>query len=761
MNPVDRPSDAPAHGVDSASVEASAPVVPPWQGEGVAATVQPTTPTTREAFHRLVDSLMGAPALQVCEPPARIGAEADAVADDALWGESSTDAQAAEAVADDALDEATLCAAVATALAPGGLLSQADAGFVEREPQQRLAAAMARAIVRREPLVAEAGTGVGKTFAYLVPLLLSGRRALVSTATKSLQDQLFLRDLPRLRDTLGKPVKLALLKGRTSYLCLHRMAQARESGSFPDRQSIRALARIETWAAATRSGDLAEIDGLDDRSPVIPLVTSTRDNCLGQECPRWRDCHVVKARREAMAADLVVVNHHLFFADLSLRDSGVAELLPSVDAAVFDEAHQLVETGLQFLGQQLGSSQLLDYARDLLAAGQSLARGLADWPRVAGALELAARDLRLASAGPLRELRGVVKLRWDERAGQAAFQQALESLAQAADAAQDALVAVEGAAPEFGRLAERGELLARRARAFAAPPALERVRWIDVGPRDARLIESPLHIRDLFTEQRALAPRAWIFTSATLGSDDRLSWFTEAAALEDAPTLRVDSPFDYPAHARTWVPRHFPKPAEPSHPAAVGALAARLAGRLGGRTFVLTTTLRVLPVIAQALQDAAAAAAEPLSVWVQGQHPKRTLLQRFLDTPRSVLVGSASFWEGIDVPGEALQCVLIDKLPFPPPGDPLVQARSQALQAEGRDPFDAYYLAEAAIALKQGAGRLIRSEDDLGLLVIADPRLRQMPYGRRLRAALPPMGALDTEDDAMAWLDEIVSRRSG
>ncbi len=655
------------------------------------------------------------------------------------------------------LEAGDLARATRDALGPQGALAQADPQFVERDVQQQLAAAVADAVDTHATLVAEAGTGVGKTFAYLVPLLLSGRRALVSTATKSLQDQLFLRDLPRLRDALRVPVRIALLKGRGSYLCLHRLQQARETGTLPDRFAVRALARIETWAPGTRTGDLAEIDGLDERSPVIPLVTSTRDNCLGQECPEFINCHVVKARREAMAADLVVVNHHLFFADLSLRDSGVAELLPTVDAAVFDEAHQLVETGLQFLGTMLSSNQLIDFGRDLLAAGLTHARGQVDWQLVAGGLDKAARELRLACAGALRDIKGILKLRWDERSRDAAFSEALDGLATAADAARDAARLVEATAPDFTRLVERGERIARLAHAFAVPAAPDRVRWIDLGPRDARLVDSPLHIRDLFTEQRALAPRAWIFTSATLGSDDDLSWFTESAALEDARKLRVGSPFDYPAHARTWVPPRFPKPNEAGHPAAVGALAARLAGRLGGRTFVLTTTLRVLPVIAEALTDAANAAGTPLVVLVQGTHPKRSLLQRFLDTPHSVLVGSASFWEGIDVPGAALQCVVIDKLPFPPPHDPLVQARSKELESRGRDPFNDYYLSEAAIALKQGAGRLIRSETDLGLLVITDPRLRQMPYGRKLRAALPPMGTLDTEADALAWLDQIAA----
>jgi ATP-dependent DNA helicase DinG len=643
---------------------------------------------------------------------------------------------------------------VAAELGAHGALAAAIPGFVEREVQQRLAEAVARALDDRASLVAEAGTGVGKTFAYLVPLLLSQRRALVSTATKNLQDQLFLRDLPRLRDALRLPIRIALLKGRASYLCLHRLRRTREAATLPDRVAVRTLARIEQWAGATRSGDLAEIDGLDDRSPVIPLVTSSRDNCLGTDCEHWQDCHVVRARREAMAADLVVVNHHLFFADLALRDSGVAELLPTVDAVVFDEAHQLVETGLQFLSTTLSTAQVLDFRRDLLAAGLALARGLVDWPALAAPLEHAARDLRLACVGPLGELRGAIKLRWDERAGAAGFGPALAALADAADAVCAGVRRVEDVAPDFSRLAERAQELSTRCRGFTREAAPERVRWIDLSARDARLVDSPLDIRELFSEQRAQLPRAWIFTSATLGSDDALTWFAEAAALEDARKLRVGSPFDYPAHARTWVPPRFPRPNEAGHPAAVGALAARLASRLGGRTFVLTTTLRVLPLIAEAI----AAADAELQVLVQGSHPKRSLLRRFVDTPGCVLVGSQSFWEGVDVPGAALECVVIDKLPFPPPTDPLVQARTRRLERQGRDPFNDYFVSEAAIALKQGAGRLIRSETDRGLLVIADVRLRQMPYGRRLRQALPPMDTLDTEAEAIAWLDELAAR---
>ncbi len=615
-----------------------------------------------------------------------------------------------------------------------------------------MAQAVAEAIEQRSALVVEAGTGVGKTFAYLVPALLSGYRALVSTATKNLQDQLFLRDLPRLRSALQVPVSVALLKGRSSYLCLHRMNQARQSDTLPDRWAVRALAKVEQWSHTTTSGDLAELDGLDERSSVIPLVTSSRENCLGSECPEFRQCHVVRARREAMAADVVVVNHHLFFADMALRDSGVAELLPSVDIALFDEAHQLSEAGVQFLGTTLGTSQLIDFARDLLAAGLQQARGLMPWQELAGACERGARDLRLAAAGPLRDLRGMLKLRWTERAERPEFGDALRDIGVASAAAYAALEAVEALSPDFSRLAERAQHFESLAQRFAGPTAAAEVRWIDISPHQARLVESPLDIRDALREQMNAAPKAWIFTSATLGDDDRLSWFTEGAGLEDARVLRLGSPFDYPAHARLYVPRAFPKPNEARHPLAVAGLAARCARVLGGRTFVLTTTLRALQTIGDELRLEFERGGDALTVRVQGQGPKRLLMQQFLADPRSVLVGSQSFWEGVDVPGDALQCVVIDKLPFPPPADPLVEARVKRLEADGRNPFTDYFVAEAAVSLKQGAGRLIRHEDDRGLLVVCDPRMASMNYGRRLQQALPPMVPVATEADALAWL---------
>ena len=642
--------------------------------------------------------------------------------------------------------------AVAAAFARGGALAQADPNHVEREVQLRMALGVAQAIDTRSALVAEAGTGVGKTFAYLVPTLLSGARALVSTATKSLQDQLFLRDIPRLRAALKLPVSVALLKGRSSYLCLHRMNQARQAETLPDRWAARTLAKVEQWSHVTASGDLAELDGLDERSSVIPLVTSTRENCLGQECPQFRQCHVVKARREAMLADVVVVNHHLFFADMNLRDTGVAELLPSVEVALFDEAHQLTEAGVNFLGTTLGTGQVIDFARDMLGAGLQQARGLQPWQELAGACDRAARDLRIASAGRLRELRGSLKLRWNERSAADDFIAALEGVRSTCAAAAEALKVVAEMSPDFVKLQERAAQFGALAQQFAAPAEDGNVRWIDISPHQARLVESPLDIRDALREQMAAAPKAWVFTSATLGDDEGLTWFTESAGLTEARTLRLGSPFDYAAHARLYVPRGFPKPNEPEHAPSVALLASRCARALGGRTFVLTTTLRALQLIGERLRAEFDAHGDSLQVLVQGQIPKRQLMQQFLAEPRSVLVGSQSFWEGIDVPGDALQCVLIDKLPFPPPNDPLVEARVKRLEGEGRNPFADYFVAEAAVSLKQGAGRLIRSETDRGLLVVCDPRMAGMNYGKRLREALPPMPMVGTEAEALAWL---------
>lgn len=650
------------------------------------------------------------------------------------------------------------------AFAPDGVLSRMVREFHPRAGQIEMAHAIAQTIDGGGALVVEAGTGVGKTFSYLVPALLSGTRVLLSTATKTLQDQLFGRDLPQLVQALGLPVRTALLKGRASYLCLHRLELARQDPSLSDRTLARTLGKIEQWAHTTRSGDLAELSGLDERSPVLPLVTSSRDNCLGAQCPQFRACHVNQARREALAADVVVINHHLFFADLAVRESGMAELLPSVQTVVFDEAHQLNETGLQFLGRQLSTGQVIDCAHDLLAVGLAQARGLGEWQQHAARLDRSARDLRIL----VGRMPAGSRLRWSDAApGQLAddaWQETLGAVHTACVQAREALGPVAQISPDFGRLIERLDNLIAHADAFLQRREPDSVRWLDVGAH-LRLVESPLDIAQavqeklLHTDSTEPSQRAWIFTSATLGDDPQLRWFTEPCGLGDARIVRVQSPFDYERQAAVYVPRHMVKPADPAHSAQVAALVARLASTLGGRTLVLTTTLRALRAISEDLQRRFDAS-DAIQVLVQGQGPKRELMDRLRNAvgdggPGCILVASASFWEGIDVPGDALQMVVIDKLPFPPPNDPLVEARAGRLEAQGRSAFNDYFIPEAAVALKQGAGRLVRRETDRGVLVVCDNRLISMGYGRRLLAALPPMRRISEEEELLEMLQSL------
>ena len=653
---------------------------------------------------------------------------------------------------------------VAEAFSANGALIRAQPGFVPRAGQTEMALAVARVVAEGGSLVVEAGTGVGKTFAYLVPALLSGERVLLSTATKALQDQLFGRDLPRVLQALSLPRRTALLKGRSSYLCLHRLALARQLES--DDALAEHLGEIELWAQATQSGDLAELPHLDERSGIAALVTSTRENCLGAGCAHARNCYVYRARREALGADVVVVNHHLLFADMAVRESGVAELLPTVHTVVVDEAHQLNEIGVLFLGTQLGSRRLQDFVRDLLAATRQSALGLADWQGLAADLDAATRSV----SAWVRALRGPGRWRWDAGAPQGLSDtdgsRVVDGLAPPLQALIGVLALAGEQTPELDRLGERCVDLLALAQRFSQAHEGASVRWLECSASEWRLMDSPHDIASALRSRlmglpdgdgpvalqaEVAAPRAWIFTSATLGDDDRLSWFTEPCGLQDARVLRVPSPFDYGAQASLYVPADLPAPSDASHSQRVAELVAPAVQALGGRTLVLTTSLRALRAIGQVLREALPAAAG-IDVLVQGESPKRWLMDRFREGAARgragcVLVASATFWEGFDVPGDSLQLVVIDKLPFPAPTDPLVQARSERVAAAGRSPFAHYAIPEAAVALKQGAGRLIRSETDRGILVVCDPRLATMGYGKRLLRALPPMRRLHSAQE--------------
>ena len=621
-----------------------------------------------------------------------------------------------------------------------------------------MALAVARAVQGGGALVVEAGTGVGKTFAYLAPALLSGARVLVSTATKALQDQLFLRDIPRLAASLGVPVRLAQLKGRSSYLCLQRLDEALASDAaahfVPAHRRL--LEPVRLWAQRTLSGDVAELPALDEASPLLPLVTSTRDNCLGTSCVRAAQCHVNIARRNALGADVVVVNHHLFFADLQVRESGVAELLPNASVVVFDEAHQINAIGLQFLAVQTGTAAWKRLAADLLRQSQGPQRGFADWYGLSGALSQSVQ----AVAALFGESASTRRLPWVDGAPEGVDSQtwvaALGRVAAALEAARSCLDLLADAHVSMQLLSQRAQTLHQQVAGFAGASAAGMVQWAEVGAQ-VRICASPLNISAVLRQHVTLgehSSRAWIFTSATLGTDEDLRWFVEPCGLEGARTLRVESPFDYARQAAIYVPQEFPEPAHPDHSAAVAALVADAATHIGGKTLVLTTTLRAVQAVRKALQEfMSQQEAGGLDILAQGDASKRELLERFTADAVSpargaVLVASAAFWEGIDLAGDVLQLLVIDKLPFAPPDDPLVRAQTDACKAAGGNAFKDIHLPQAAMVLKQGAGRLIRGESDRGILVVCDTRLHTRAYGKKLLQALPPMRRLR---DAADW----------
>lgn len=641
-----------------------------------------------------------------------------------------------------------------------------------------MALAVAQALQAGEHLAVEAGTGVGKTFAYLVPVLLSGQRALLSTATQALQDQLFTRDIPAVSRALGLPVRVALLKGRSSYLCLHRLELARTVGSFAQRDPAVAagLEQVQRWANLTRSGDVGELDGLDERSPLRPLITSTRHNCVGNACLQAAQCHVNLARRRAREADWVVINHHLFFADQVIRETEAVDWLPETGVVVLDEAHRLNDTGVQLLSQSITSDHLHDLARELGVQGHARARGLRPWAHLALSLEQASRAVGVLS----REAGAMGRSTWSDTIPDGlipgAWLQAISGLDQALAAALEAVTATAQSAAELTRLLDRIKALqstwSHLAPGGPSPADAASVRWMEWGAdRSWRMVRAPLDSAARFGQLvRASDPgaRSWIFASATLGHDATLNWFTRSLGLADHPavrTLRVASPFDHAGQAALFVPHDLPEPSDAAHTPELAARVAQWASRLGGRTLVLTTTLRAVARMAEALNEQVLQGqCAPVQVLAQGRLSRAALLERFRTAASTqhgaVLVASASFWEGVDLAGDALQLLVIDKLPFPSPDDPLTAARAARLEAQGLKAFGDGYLPEAAMALKQGAGRLIRTETDQGVLVIGDRRLLTRSYGLPLLASLPPMRRLVNEAEVSAALDALALTRS-
>jgi ATP-dependent DNA helicase DinG len=639
----------------------------------------------------------------------------------------------------------------------GGPLARALPDFRVRREQLHMAERVADALAMRESLVVEAGTGTGKTFAYLVPALISGRRVLISTGTRTLQDQLFAKDLPLVAAALGRPARVALLKGRSNYLCRYRLERSEadaEQLSFVDlgvtrtRAARAMLARVQRWARTTRRGDLAEIRGLSDAHPVWPQVTSTRESCLSARCPEFARCHVVHARREALEADIVIVNHHLLLADLALKEDGFGDLLGSADAIILDEAHQIPDLATQFFGARVSSRLLETLLGDLrteLSAPSAAAHPAQRVPAPTAALAEA--------EAALLHLRGVA----GAAAGRQSWAPGHSRLGNAVQGLEDSLrevhAALSAAAEEspLAQLAVRAAEVAASLGRIGAVEELEGARTLESTPRGFTLSLMPFDISQRFRGLMKERGGAWIFTSATLCLGEEFGHFTGRLGITDSPTLRIDSPFDHERQSLLLLPQGLPDPSSPDYVSAVIDTAEPLIRGAGGGAFVLFTSHRALAQGA-ALLRARWKEEEPFRLFVQGEAPRERLLEEFRADGNGVLLGTASFWEGVDVKGTALRLVIIEKLPFASPDDALVRARIEHLSANGGNAFRDYQLPEAALALKQGAGRLIRSEEDYGVIVVCDPRMVGRSYGRVFLAALPPMTVTRDAREAARFL---------
>jgi ATP-dependent DNA helicase DinG len=622
---------------------------------------------------------------------------------------------------------------LASVFSATGALAQVVPGFRARPGQLEMAEAIKKIINNQHVIVAEAGTGTGKTFAYLVPALLSGGKVIISTGTKTLQDQLFNRDIPVVRKALKMPVTVALLKGRANYVCHHHLERTKFDGRLPSRDDVMHLAAIDSFARISTTGDRAELAEVPEQASVWPLVTSTRDNCLGSQCAHYDRCFVMKARKQALESDVVVVNHHLFFADLVLREDSVAELLPACNTVIFDEAHQLPETASLFFGQSVSTTQLIDLARDARIEAAASAKDYAPLPEAANAVEKAARDLRLAfdesglrlSASALQPRRAV--------------NDALAAAAARLEALAETLHSQAGRSEGLQKCFERADALRTRIKDWREDGDTSLVRWIEVFQHSVQFNATPLSIAEIFSKQVEAQARAWVFTSATLSVNGDFSHYTGELGLPGAQTASWASPFDFERQGLLYVPQGLPEPNTPDYTRAVveAALPALAASR--GRAFLLFTSLRALREARELLAEAFRKRGWDYPLLAQGEGSRSELLQRFRDLGNAVLIGSQSFWEGVDVRGEALSLVVIDKLPFAPPDDPVLAARIERINAGGRNAFMEYQLPRAVISLKQGAGRLIRDEADRGVLMICDPRLITKSYGKRIWRSLPPM----------------------
>ncbi len=614
-----------------------------------------------------------------------------------------------------------------------GSLAQSIPSFRPRSQQLEMAQAVQNAIKDNRLLIAEAGTGTGKTFAYLVPALLSGGKVILSTGTKTLQDQLFIRDIPTVRDALKAPVSVSLLKGRANYVCHYHLERAKNDGRFASREDTQHIQKIVRFAKASTSGDKSECVDVPETASVWPLVTSTRENCLGSECPNHKDCFVLEARKRALASDVVVVNHHLFFADVMLRDEGMAELLPACNTVIFDEAHQLPETASLFFGQSVSSTQLIELARDTRGEAVVNAKDFKDLPDACLALDKAVRDLRLT----MQEDTG--RLNAQQVRARKGFDEALDTLQKKLSALVKMLESQAQRDEGLENCYKRAQELSLQVKHWRGAEEEGSIRWLEIFGHTMQLNTTPLDIAEIFRKQVDAQKRAWIFTSATLSVKGDFSHYQSELGLQAAQTSSWDSPFDFEQQALLYVPENMPEPNTPAFTEAVVEAAYPVLEASGGRAFLLFTSLRAMRRAHELLKEKFEKNKIDFPLLLQGEGSRTELLERFRKLGNAVLIASQSFWEGVDVKGDALSLVVIDKLPFAPPDDPVLAARIEQINKQGRNAFMEYQLPAAVINLKQGAGRLIRDEADRGVLMICDPRLLSKPYGKRIWQSLPPM----------------------
>jgi ATP-dependent DNA helicase DinG len=641
---------------------------------------------------------------------------------------------------------------IADLFAEDGPLAAGIDGFTTRAEQIDMASAVARALRSRGRLIVEAGTGTGKTFAYLAPALLSGKRIVVSTGTRTLQDQLFHRDLPMLTHAIGRPVRVALLKGRANYLCLHRLELAEQQAYARGlrKDLAGALGLVRHWARSTRRGEIAELAAIGESDPVWSWVTSTRDNCLGVDCTFFDRCHLVQARREAQAADVIVVNHHLLMADLVLKEEGFGDLLPGADAIIIDEAHQLPETASAFLGFTVSSRQLESLARDLGAELMTYGGQTEGAQAFAQTLERLSFDLQDALPAQRRSSRE----RLEQQAWPGAVIESLERLQSSLDELVKALNEPAknhtGLAGVRRRAAELAIRVATMIAEEGATPAA--VRWAQNTASGVSLHYAPIDVAEQLGRLIEAHASAWVCTSATLAVGESFGHFIDRVGMKEADTLLLGSPFDYENQTLLYLPRGLDAPSSPLHTSQVIEVAVPILEASGGRAFLLFTSHRALREAASLLQRRFGAA-PPFPLLVQGDAPREALLARFREHGAAVLLGTSSFWEGVDVKGPALSVVVIDKLPFAAPDDPVLKARLEAIERRGGNPFFEEQIPQAAIALKQGVGRLMRDAQDFGVVVLCDQRVRTRSYGRVFIDSLPPMKRTEKLDDVTEFLE--------